>query len=288
MREEAETEVPTLLAHARDDASAARRKREARLEAAAELGRSRPTPEAAIPEAGSRSAVRRARRRRRERLLASWLWETSGEPYEALLARVRGLGRDDQERLFEQALAARGPRDAIPEGMEGAGQLSFEVIVDFGAYRDIGRHRKGFQDQQRLTTALGFCVPPLFDEAGLGDRYREVMRSVGARARRIAARFPDAAGYVVPFGYRQRIRIDFDLRQMAYFCELRSAPEGHFSYREVAIRMADELVRVAPLYERFVRTCRERVLLGRVEAERGRDERRRTREERARRAGFET
>ena len=152
----------------------------------------------------------------------------------------------------------------------------------------IGRHRKGFQQQQAMTTQHGFVVPELFERAGLAERYRAVLSDVAAKAQSLAERFPLQAQYIIPFAFLQRVRIQFDARQMAYFCELRSAPEGHFSYREVAIRMGDALREVAPLYARFLRLCEETVFLGRVEAEQGADDRRAQREARAQELGFET
>jgi hypothetical protein len=145
--------------------------------------------------------------------------------------------------------------------------FDFEILMDFGAFRDIARHRKGFQQQQRLTTEHGFVVPELFEEAGLAPRYTAVMQSVAAKKRQLRECFPHAASYVIPFAFLQRVRVQFDVRQMAYFCELRSAPEGHFSYREVAIRMGKILRERAPLYSRWIQVCEERVFLGRVESE---------------------
>ena len=49
----------------------------------------------------------------------------------------------------------------MPAAFEGATPFEFEILVDFGAYRDIGRHRKGYQQQQVLTVDHGFLVPPL-------------------------------------------------------------------------------------------------------------------------------
>ncbi|MCA8970847.1 MAG: FAD-dependent thymidylate synthase [Planctomycetes bacterium] len=221
------------------------------------------------------------------RLLASLVFEHTDSSATELMASIRELDGDAREALFARALEHRGPRDAMPEGFEGAGLFDFEALVDFGAYRDIGRHRKGFQQQQTLTTNHGYVVPKLFEEADLADRYRSVLEHAGDCARRIGERFPLAAQYVIPFAYLQRVRLQFDARQMAYFCELRSAPEGHFSYRDVAIRMAEALEAKAPRYARWLRVCKEHVFLGRITAETERDARRASREARAESQGYE-
>ncbi len=292
IKEAAESEIPTLLTYAGENEFLVRN-REAERGLASELfddlGSSRGAGETKpIAEGQMEVCLLRAPEQLDACILASYLYEESARPYHEILEKIQGLNPAEMETLFERVLGSRGTRDAVPEGMEAGGILDFEVCLDFGAYRDIGRHRKGFQQQQTLTTHLGYAVPPLFDEAGLGERYRHTMESVGSKARKIAERFPLAAGYLIPFAYLQRVRLRFDLRQMAYFVELRSAPEGHFSYRQVAILMGDALAEVAPLYARYVKTCREEVLLGRVQSERNKDDRRRQREERARQLGFET
>ena len=287
IKEEAESEVPTLLTYAgRNDYLAQNRDNERRL--ADELFADPTARTDGIREGNLQVTLLEAPQDLDARILASYLYEEAGHPYREILDRVLALPASDLSALFERVLSSRSSRDAVPEGMEAGGILDFEVCVDFGAYRDIGRHRKGFQQQQRLTTELGYAVPPLFDEAGLGDRYRQTMRSVGTKAQRIGERFPLASGYLIPFAFLQRVRLRFDLRQMAYFVELRSAPDGHFSYRQIAIEMGNALEDVAPLYARHVRTCREEVMLGRVQSERNKDDRRRQREERARQLGFET
>ncbi|MFQ5504753.1 MAG: hypothetical protein ACE5F1_08165, partial [Planctomycetota bacterium] len=83
------------------------------------------------------------------------------------------------------------------------------------------------------------------------------------------------------------VRLQFDARQMAYFIELRSAPEGHFSYRQIALEMWAALSEVAPLYARWIRVCAEPVFLGRVKGESHKEARRKQREERASELGFE-
>ena len=61
---------------------------------------------------------------------------------------------------------------------EGADPFDFELLVDFGAYRDIGRHRKGFQQQQTLSTSHGYLIPPLMREAGLADEFATTLDRV--------------------------------------------------------------------------------------------------------------
>lgn len=212
-----------------------------------------------------------------ERLLASLLYEHTARPFAELRARVRTMTAAQREELLEQTMAARGPHDAWPAAFEGAQPFEFETLLDFGAYRDVGRHRKGFQQQQALTTTHGFALPPLMTEAGLRDDYVAVLERAATLQQQIAREFPHAAGYVTPFAFLQRVRISFDPRQVAYFVELRSGPEGHFSYRQVALDMLARMREVAPLFARFVRAKEGGAFLGRLDSEMSADERRQRR-----------
>jgi thymidylate synthase ThyX len=209
-----------------------------------------------------------------ERLLASLLFEHSDAPFEELLARVRAMTEGQRLALAEKVFAARSPHDGWPQALEGAAPFEFEVLLDFGAYRDVGRHRKGFQQQQRLTTGHGFVVPPLVQQAGLERDYGRVLEHAADLQQQVALRFPDAAGYVTPFAFLQRVRIVFDPRQVAYFIELRSGPEGHFAYRQVALDMLEQVRSVSPLFARYVRAKEGSAFLGRLDSEMTADERR--------------
>ncbi|GAB4143721.1 MAG: FAD-dependent thymidylate synthase [Planctomycetota bacterium] len=215
------------------------------------------------------------------RLLASLLYEDSSRPFSEIVAAIRGTSPDRRHEILARCLERRGPRDPLPIGLEGASPFEFEILIDFGAFRDIGRHRKGFLQQQRLTVEHGFAVPPLIDEAGLGGRYRETLVRAAENQLAVARLFPHAASYVTPFAFLQRARIVFDPRQVAYFVELRSRPEGHFSYRKVAIEMLDRVRRVSPLFAACIRATEGEARFGRMLSEQSAEARRRKRMEAA-------
>lgn len=274
MQQQAETELPTLLRHARDNAFH-RALRSALPVLLDELGVA-PAPRHRGPASG-RTTLLDHDRNLDDKLLASLLYEHSGQPFATLLATAKALTGGQRQELLQKLMAQRGPHDAWPLALEGAAPFEFEVLLDFGAYRDIGRHRKGLQQQQALTTAHGFAVPPLMEQAGLGAEYRATLERAAELQQQVAARFPDAAGYVTPFAFLQRVRISFDPRQTAYFVELRSGPEGHFSYRQVALDMFAHVRAVSPLFAQWIRAKQGDAFLGRLDSEMTADERRQRR-----------
>ena len=275
MREQAQQQLPTLLAHAREN-KFLRGQHDGLPQFAAELPLTAPAKAKNGAAQGSVDLLQHDQDLD-NRLLASLLYEASDRPFQELRDACGTMPMDRKKDLLDRVMEQRSKHDAWPSGLEGAMPFEFEVLLDFGAYRDIGRHRKGFQQQQLLTTRHGFAVPPLIEDAGLGARYREVLEATAERQRLVARDFPHAAGYVTPFAFLQRVRLVFDPRQLAYFIELRSGPEGHFSYRQVAIDMYEHLRQVSPLFASFVRAQVGTAFLGRMDNEQGADERRKQR-----------
>ena len=129
--------------------------------------------------------------------------------------------------------------------------------MDQGAYAEFKRHRMMTQTPQQLTTRLGFSVPRLILEAGCGAAYETAMRGASDTYEKLAAEQPLVAQYVVPNGYRRRVLAQFNLREAFAFCELRTAPNAHFSIRLIAGQVAQELRRVHPLLGSYMRLPQE-------------------------------
>jgi len=142
----------------------------------------------------------------------------------------------------------------VPTGAGGPAALesttyTFEVVCDYGAYRDLQRHRLLTLLAQPLGTDLGYEVPPEVAGAGLGDRYAAVQESSAALARAIRAHgLPHHAPYAVTLGHRIRFVMTMNAREAMHLIELRSQPQGHPSYRWVAREMHRliDVVRRAP------------------------------------------
>jgi thymidylate synthase ThyX len=270
MKQEAEKVLPTLLVHARENPflGALHALLPARCQHVC-----REQPAARGAQEGSVTLVAHDHDLD-VRLLAALLYEHAHTPLSTLQQDVAAMPPAARQALLQEVFAGRGNHDAWPAALEGASPFEFEVLLDFGAYRDIGRHRKGFQQQQALTVRHGFALPPLLVEAGLDGAYREVLERTAGLQERIAERFPLAAGYVTPFAFLQRVRITFDPRQLAYFIELRSGPEGHFAYRRVALDMFAHVQRVSPLFAQWIRAKVGDAFLGRMQGEQTADDRR--------------
>jgi thymidylate synthase ThyX len=171
-------------------------------------------------------------------LLAGLLYESTGVGEEAALRAVRALGTEERGRLLADLVGERENRRHRPgRGLERL-RYRFEVVSDYGAFRDLQRHRMMTVQWQTLTPELGAEVPDEVQRAGAGDEYRRALElSAGAWATLNDAGRPKEAAYAVCLGYRIRYSMDMNARAAMQMIELRSGREGHPSYRAVAHEM---------------------------------------------------
>ena len=173
-----------------------------------------------------------------DRLLAALLFEAAGVSEERTLAAVAALGEDERARMLAELVGERANRRHRPGRGFEALRYRFEIVSDYGAFRDLQRHRMLTVQWQPLTPDLGAEIPEEVTEAGCGDLYaRALERSRVEYERLRAAGHTEAAPYALCLGYRIRYVLDLNAREAMHLTELRSAREGHASYRAVAQAM---------------------------------------------------
>lgn len=118
----------------------------------------------------------------------------------------------------------------------------FDVLGDYGGFRDLQRHRMLTIEWQRLTTQHGYETPPELEAAGVDAAWHEAMERSDALTRTLAKDHPIASQYAVCFAYRVRYNMQINARAAMQMLELRSSPQGHQQYRRVVQRM-HELIR---------------------------------------------
>ena len=111
------------------------------------------------------------------------------------------------------------------------------MVTDYGAFRDLQRHRMLTIEWQPLGTTLGYDVPEVVVEAGLTERFVASMERSRELAETLAPTFPEESAYAVALAYRIRYSMQMNAREAMHLLELRSGPQGHPSYRWVAQEM---------------------------------------------------
>jgi thymidylate synthase ThyX len=180
-------------------------------------------------------------------LLAALLFEAGGVGERHARATVAALDAGQRAALLRDLVGARENRRHRPGRGFEALRYRFEIVSDYGAFRDLQRHRMLTVQWQALTPHLGAEVPEEVELAGAGDDYRRALEVSRAEYERLAAAgLREAAPYAVCLGYRIRYVLDMNARAAMQLIELRSGREGHPSYRAVAHELHAQIAAVHP------------------------------------------
>jgi thymidylate synthase ThyX len=180
-------------------------------------------------------------------LLAALLYEASATGEEAALAAVARLPERERAELLRRLVGERENRRHRPgRGFETL-SYRFEIVSDYGAFRDLQRHRLLTCQWQRLSPDLGADVPHEVAEAGLAADYERALDVSRAEYERLRGEgLVEEAPYALCLAYRIRYVLELDAREALHLIELRSGREGHPSYRAVALQMRDAIAAVHP------------------------------------------
>jgi thymidylate synthase ThyX len=144
---------------------------------------------------------------------------------------------------FSEHMATR-KQSQIPSVFKNA-TISFVVTMDYGAYRDLQRHRRCEQFAEPLTPWIGYDVPDDIIGTQAEIEYRRVMDSATNFDEEMS-NDPTLIQYIVPMGYLHRSIFRMDIKELYYMAELRTKPQGHISYRRIAYQMFEKANRVLP------------------------------------------
>jgi thymidylate synthase ThyX len=187
-----------------------------------------------------------------EQLVSAVLYGYAAHPLAQIEECVRTLSTEEKARIVDEYLQRRGPHDSPLRALEHL-TYTFDILVDFGAFRDIQRHRMITQTPQESTAIHGYSRPPEITRYGSSAAYDECMARATSAYETIARDFPREAQYVLPLAFRKRVLFTWNLREIHHFVQLRSGRQGHVSYREIAQQVWRELERVHPLLATYIR-----------------------------------
>ena len=179
-------------------------------------------------------------------VLAALFYENSELPFAQARENVRGLSDQERESLLRQWAELREHRRHKPGRALEHASYTFDIVGDYGSYRDLQRHRILTQERQRLTTRLGYTIPGSLVDAGLENPVRKVLEKAASAFEVLEERFPQEAQYVVPMAYQLRWSLKINLRSLMWLVELRTTPQGHENYRWLAQQMFQRVQEVQP------------------------------------------
>jgi Thymidylate synthase complementing protein len=172
------------------------------------------------------------------KIVAAALYAVSDLPDDQLMQIARHMTADDRAAVLRAYIGNRTNRRHRPGRAFERTAYRFDVLTDYGAFRDLQRHRLLTLEWQALTPQNGFVEPEAIAEAGAGDDWARVMdASAELYESLISAGVVDVAPYAVSMAYRVRFYMEMNAREAMHVIELRSAPQGHPAYRRVCREM---------------------------------------------------
>ncbi|MFP5224658.1 MAG: FAD-dependent thymidylate synthase [Actinomycetota bacterium] len=212
-----------------------------------------------------------------EKIIAAMLYASSNLADDQLRRIAREMSDDERKRLVRAYTGERANRRHRPGRALEATGYRFDVLSDYGAFRDLQRHRILTIEWQTLTPQHGYEAAPDLDAFGIRGTFDEAMQ----RSASLHAAIQDQAGaqvaqYAVCMAYRIRYAMQMNARAAMHLIELRSSPQGHAVYRRVAHEMHRAIAEVHPTIAGLMsHVDHSDVDLERLEAERRADRRRR-------------
>ncbi|NGX48453.1 MAG: Thymidylate synthase ThyX [Candidatus Anoxychlamydiales bacterium] len=202
------------------------------------------------------------------KVAASLLFEFNQSSLGAFQKYAKSLSNEEIIRIFEAASVHReNRRHKSFRALENA-PFTFEMVADFGIYRDLQRHRMLTQERQLLTCDNGYFIPKEIMGTEMEKDYENAMKRAKQTYDTIAGELKEEAQYIVPMAYNLHWYFNINLRSLQWLCELRSGAAGHQNYRYVAQEMAKQVCKKFPEFENFFKFVDfEGYSLGRMDQE---------------------
>jgi len=177
-----------------------------------------------------------------DKLLAAMLYPYLDLPDDQVLARVRTLSAEERRSVAQAYVGDRVNRRHKPGRALEHVSYRFDVLSDYGAFRDLQRHRMLTLQWQALTVRHGYVMSDDLVQAGSGpsgpaERFEQAMACSAALHGAMEGQFPAQAAYAVALAYRVRYSMVLNAREALHMLELRTGSAGHPSYRRICQQM---------------------------------------------------
>jgi thymidylate kinase/thymidylate synthase ThyX len=182
-------------------------------------------------------------------LVPHMLYESSNLSLEEIEQEVSGWSIDRKIEVFQAYLGERLNRRHRPGRAIEQAHYSWDLVCDYGIFRDLQRHRMVDDlEWQVLTPRYGYEVPKLVEDAGLADLFEKCF-DVSAKLYSVlqAAGFAYEAQYATLLGHRMRWKVTYNAREAFHLHELRTSPQGHPGYRKLVLEMHQKLAEAHPM-----------------------------------------
>jgi len=182
-----------------------------------------------------------------DKILTSIMYEQSpSTSYQNILQQVKNLSKEKRIKIINSFTNLRENRRHRPSRAFESVYYTFDLLNNFGMFRDFHRHRALTLERQLLTTDHGYNIPDEIKILGIDKTYKECMDKTKETFNKIRKKYPEQGQYVVNFAYNYPYFMKFNLREACHLIELRTVPQGHADYRQVAQQMYKQINKVHP------------------------------------------
>lgn len=182
-----------------------------------------------------------------DKIITSIIYEQSpSTSYNIIMQQVKKLSDEKKRKIISAFTKLRQNRRHRPSRAFESVYYTFDLLNNFGMFRDFHRHRALTLERQLLTTDHGYNIPKEIKILGIEKEYRECLTKTKQTFDKIRKKHPEQGQYVVNFAYNYPYFMKFNLREACHLIELRTVPQGHIDYRQVAQQMFKEINRVHP------------------------------------------
>jgi len=189
-----------------------------------------------------------------DKIISALLYEESpGIPYRDILSQVKKMNGSTRRKIIETFANLRQNRRHRPPRAFEMTEYTFDLLTNFGMFRDFHRHRVLTLERQLLTTQHGFLVPEEVSALGIKKDFEDCMYKSKEVFKLIQKNMPEQAQYVVNFAYKYPYFIRLNLREATHLIELRTVPQGHPDYRLAAQEMFKSIKKVHPNLSKMIK-----------------------------------
>lgn len=189
-----------------------------------------------------------------DKIITSIIYEQSpSTSYNMIMQQVKKISDKKKIEIINTFTKLRKNRRHKPSRAFESTYYTFDMLNNFGMFRDFHRHRTLTLERQLLTTDHGYNIPNEIKILGIQKDYRECMEKTKQAFDNIRTKYPEQGQYVVNFAYNYPYFIKFNLREACHLIELRTVPQGHIDYRRVAQQMFKEINRVHPNLSKIIK-----------------------------------
>jgi thymidylate kinase/thymidylate synthase ThyX len=182
-------------------------------------------------------------------LVPDMLYEHSAKSLENITKSVDKLTYEQKQEVFTTYVGERLNRRHKPGRAMEKAHYSWDLVCDYGIFRDLQRHRMVDDlEWQLLSPRYGYETPQLIEEAGLEELYEKCYDiSLALYSMLQSAGYQLEAQYATLLGHRMRWKVTYNARAAFHLHELRTSPQGHPGYRKLVSDMHNKLAEVHPL-----------------------------------------